>query len=151
MDETPIWFEMIGKKTVEKIGNKTVNIKTFGSERNRISLLLAISANGSKLKPLIVFKGKYNSTKQNKLNKNIHVANKDLFVVCQENSWVTKEIFDFWLNNILFPYGRFINRNAYKLLVMDRATTYFHSNLSQLLEKEKRKHCLIPSGLTRFA
>ena len=77
MDETPVWFEMISKTTVDKIGNKSVTVKTFGSERTRLSLLLAISANGGKLKSLIVFKGKYNSTKQNKLNKNLHVLIKN--------------------------------------------------------------------------
>jgi len=86
IDKTPIWFEITGKAKVEKIGNKTVNVKTFGTERTRLSLLLVISSSGGKLKPLIFFKGKFNSAKQNRLNKNIHVANKDLFLVCQENT-----------------------------------------------------------------
>ena len=42
MDETPIWFEMYSHTTVEKIGNKSVTNKTFGSDRTRITLLLAI-------------------------------------------------------------------------------------------------------------
>ena len=57
----------------------------------------------------MVFKGKYNSYKQNKLNKIDLVANMNIYVVCQENPWVTNEIFDYWLDNILFPYRRFIN------------------------------------------
>ena len=34
---------------------------------------------------------------------------------------------------------------------MDRAISHFQPNLSQLLEKEKWKYCLIPPGLARFA
>ena len=151
MDETPIWFEISSHTTIEKIGNKSVTIKTCGSERTRLSLLLANNVNGGKLKPLIVFKGKYNSTKQNRLNKNLHLAKKELYVACQENSWVTKEIFEFRLTNILFPYGRFINNNSYKLLIMDRASTHYLTNLTHLLEKEKWKYCLIPPGMARFA
>ena len=49
MDETPIWLGMTGKTTVEKIVTKNVEVKTFGTERIRISLLLAITANGNKL------------------------------------------------------------------------------------------------------
>ena len=49
MDETPIWFEMTGKTTIEKIGTKNVEVKTFGTEHIRISLLLAITAKGNKL------------------------------------------------------------------------------------------------------
>ena len=150
MDETPIWFEMTGKTTVEKIGTKNVEVKIFGTERLRISLLLAIILNGNKLKPLLVFKGKFNSNKQNKLNKLDIVVNKNIYTVCQENSWVTTEIFDYWVENILFSYGRSINRDSFKLLIMDRATTHFENNLNEKLEKEKWKYSLIPSGLTRF-
>ena len=49
MDETPIWLEMTGKTTAEKIGTKNVEVKTFGTEYIRISLLLAITAKGNKL------------------------------------------------------------------------------------------------------
>ena len=42
MDETPIYFNNIPTNTIEKIGSKTVEIKTLGQEKNRASLLLAI-------------------------------------------------------------------------------------------------------------
>ena len=50
MGKTPIWFEMTRKTKVEKMGNKTVNVKTFGTERTWLSLLLDISSRGGKLK-----------------------------------------------------------------------------------------------------
>lgn len=92
--------------------NKSVPIKTFGSERTRLSLLLAINANGGKLKPLplIVFKGKYNSTKQNRFNKNLHVAKKELYV--KRILWLPRKFLNSGLlTYILFPYGRFINKS----------------------------------------
>ena len=49
MDETPIWLVMTEKTTVEKIGTKNVEVKTFGTESIRISLLLAITAKRNKL------------------------------------------------------------------------------------------------------
>ena len=64
---------------------------------------------------------------------------------------MTKEIFDFWLKNILFPYGRCIKNNSVKLLIMDRASTHFIPSLTPILEKENWKYCLIPTGLTIFA
>jgi len=56
MDETPVFFEMYQNKTIAKIGNKKVNIKTFGCDKMRISIILKILANGDKLPPLIVLK-----------------------------------------------------------------------------------------------
>ena len=58
MDETLIWYEMNYKKTIESIGNKNVHVKTFNFDILRISLILTILSNGTKLAPLVVFKGK---------------------------------------------------------------------------------------------
>ena len=57
MDETPIWFEMVSLTTITKIGEKCINVKTFGSDRARISVILCISSNGYKTPPLLIFKG----------------------------------------------------------------------------------------------
>ena len=40
------------------VGNKSVPIKTTGHEKSRVTVVLAAKANGSKLPPFIVFKGK---------------------------------------------------------------------------------------------
>ena len=69
LDETPIWFEMYNKTTIDKIGNKTIKVKTFGSDIERISVLLGILADGEKLPPLIVFQGKPNGTIEKNLKK----------------------------------------------------------------------------------
>ena len=42
---------MVSKICVAKIGERSINVKTFGTERNRISLILCVSANGLKLPP----------------------------------------------------------------------------------------------------
>jgi len=54
MDETPIMFEMVGKVTNTKIGEKNINIHIFGSERFCISVILCISSGGCKLPPLLI-------------------------------------------------------------------------------------------------
>ena len=62
VDETPIFFEMYNNYTVSKIGEKTGKVKNFGYEKDKVSALLYIMANGKKLPPLIVFKGKPEGT-----------------------------------------------------------------------------------------
>ena len=69
MDETPIWFEMISKNTISKLGEKSVMVRTFGSERTRISVILCTSANGEKIPPLLVFKGKKRREKRRRFKK----------------------------------------------------------------------------------
>lgn len=56
LDETPIWFEMYNKTTIDKIGNKTIKVKTFGSDKERISVLLGILADGKNYHHWLYFK-----------------------------------------------------------------------------------------------
>lgn len=66
---SPILFEMYNKTTINKINNKTIKVKTFGSDKERISVLLGILADGHKLPPLIVFQGKPSGIIENNLKK----------------------------------------------------------------------------------
>ena len=148
MDETPVYFEMFRNETIEHIGAKEVKIKTFGCDKNRISLILSILDNGKKLKPLIVFKGKTENRLEKKLQNNIHVKNKEILVKCQDNAWVNNEIFNFWLNNVWFPY---CNEQKIKcILVLDRATSHYSDGLIKNFINNNSTFILIPSGLTRY-
>ena len=57
MDETAVWADMPGNSTIEVRGAHTVQIAT-GHNTQRITICLAAFADGTKLKPFIVFKGK---------------------------------------------------------------------------------------------
>ena len=56
MDETPVWSDMVSETTVDTTGKKTVTLKSTGHEKSRVSVCLAAKADGTKLKPLVVFK-----------------------------------------------------------------------------------------------
>ena len=57
MDETPVWEDMVATTTGEKVGAKEVLMLSTGHEKARVTVCLCAKANGSKLKPFIVFKG----------------------------------------------------------------------------------------------
>ena len=58
MDETPMNFDMPPNRTVNSKWSKTVLIKTTGHEKTRFTVVLACMADGTKLKPMVVFKRK---------------------------------------------------------------------------------------------
>ena len=93
---------MVSKICVAKIGERSINVKTFGTERNRISLILCVSANGLKLPLLIIFRGQPHGRIESLLSKNTYIKNKKIYALCQQNSWADKNIFLFWLNNVFF-------------------------------------------------
>ena len=57
MDETPVWSDLVSQTTVDACGKKTITMKTTGHKKSRVSVCLAARADGTKLKPMIVFKG----------------------------------------------------------------------------------------------
>ena len=58
MDETPVWFDMPSARTVSEKGEKIILVKTTGNEKYRFTVVLACMADGTRLKPMIVFKRK---------------------------------------------------------------------------------------------
>ena len=57
MDETAVWNGMVSSTTVEKIGSKEVNVKSTDHDKVCVSVCLTGKADGTRLKPFIVFKG----------------------------------------------------------------------------------------------
>ena len=58
MDETPVYFDLSGGRTVHPTGEKTVLVKTTGNERSHFDADLGVCADGKKIKPMLVFKRK---------------------------------------------------------------------------------------------
>ena len=57
MDETAVWQDMLSSTTIETTGTKTIRLKTTGHEKTKVTVCLTAKADGSKLKPFIVFCG----------------------------------------------------------------------------------------------
>jgi hypothetical protein len=61
MDQTAIYFEMKSSTTVHKKGERTVLVRDSASNLKRATVVLAVVADGLKLPPFVVFKGKCHS------------------------------------------------------------------------------------------
>ncbi len=57
MDETPLCFDMPGETTITRTGERSVPICTTGHDKGRLTVFLSAMADGTKLKPFVVFKG----------------------------------------------------------------------------------------------
>ena len=57
MDQTALFLNMSPKRAINEKGHNTIMIKTLRQEKQRITILLSVSAEGDKLAPLVVFKG----------------------------------------------------------------------------------------------
>ena len=58
MDKTGLWLDMLGRTTLEEKGKRTVCLKTTGHEKDHFTVVLATRADGSKIHPMVILKGK---------------------------------------------------------------------------------------------
>ena len=83
----------------------------------RITILLSVLADCTKLPPLIIFRGETKKTKENKLQNNKYVLNGKWYMECQRNAWADNNIFNYWLNNIWFN-NEILNHNIKNTLLI---------------------------------
>ncbi|CAI7822704.1 unnamed protein product [Closterium sp. NIES-53] len=57
-DQTPLWLEMPATTTVDQTGVRSVPIRSAGYQKERVTVMLACTADGMKLRPWVFFKRK---------------------------------------------------------------------------------------------
>ena len=57
MDQTPVFFSMHPTKSVDRVGNKTINIRIAKNGSQRATVAVGFTASGIQLRSMIIFKG----------------------------------------------------------------------------------------------
>ncbi|CAI7739195.1 unnamed protein product [Closterium sp. NIES-54] len=140
-DQTPLWLEMPATTTVEETGVRSVPIRSAGYQKQRVTVMLACTADGRKLKPWVFFKRKT-------LPKGDFPA--DVAVACHENGWMDSAGVVRWLEEGVKPFlkPRFGRHAKSSMLVLD---SYRGHLTEEVKEKLREMNCvpgIIPSGCT---
>ena len=94
MDEIVVWSDMVGNLTVDTTGTKT--LKPTSDKKVKVSVCLTAKADGTKLKPFIVFQGaKREAAALNEEFKNRCV------VASSSNGWMNAELLLKFLRQVL--------------------------------------------------
>ena len=140
MDETPVWADMVSDTTVDKTGARTITMKTTGHEKCRVSVCLTAKADGSKLKPFIVFKNAKRDTKA--LNEEFKTK---CVIVNSSNGWMNDDLTLEYTKTVLgtFSFGR-------RFLAWDSYECHMDSKVAASLKSSKIDQVIIPGGCTKF-
>jgi hypothetical protein len=87
-DETPVYFDMPPNYTVDDTGAKSVAVKTSGHEKVRVTVMLAVLADGSKLPPYVIL---------NRKNMPKEQLPRGITVRCRPKGWMTSDLMKDWL------------------------------------------------------
>lgn len=134
MDEMPIWLDMPGTYTAEAVGMKTISMLSTGHEKSRITVMLGAKADGTKLKPMVLFKG---------VRRPQRIPS-GIVVYMTPNAWANEEVVKAWL---WLVYGR--DNQQRRLLVWDALSAHRVPAVKQLLAQEYNSDVAkIPTGCT---
>jgi len=138
MDETPLTFDMPPDRTIHNTGEKTIKIRTMGNKKNCVTVVLTCAGDGSKLRPMVIFKRKT-------LPK---VANKHgIVVAAQEKGWMDTEGMKLWIDKVWHVRCGGLERRR-SLLVFDSFEAHMTDRVKRALECENMNLAVIPGGLT---
>jgi len=159
-DQTPVNFEMLPSKTVDKKGTRTaVWVRCAGKEKERVSVMLLANSDGVKKKPCVVMKQVAPTTAE-AFNQNKSCRNgfdplvwkkltagvpSDVQVFANAKAWFTSEIIVKWLN------FNFAFNTAPLLLLLDEFTGHRTGDVEATAKKLNITIMMIPPGLTSKA
>ena len=139
MDETACWMDMPSDTTIDVRGAKSVSLKTTGHEKDHFTIILSARADGKKLKPFVVFKGK-----GTRLIKNLQKI-PGIVVRFSANGWMNDTLTLDYLHSMIGSLS--FNK---RLLVWDAYKCHTSEATWKETERMKLHTAIIPGGCTKF-
>ena len=91
MDETTAFFDMVPSKCISKKGEKECVVRSSGSEKKHLTVVLPATADGKMLPPMIIFKGKTEKT-----IRDLNIP-PDFIVKTHKKAWMDDDLMKFGL------------------------------------------------------
>ena len=138
MDETPVYFDHVPGKTIDRVGVKSCIIRSTGAEKRHIMVVLTVAVDGSMLPHMVIFKGK----RRLKL-----IASEGVLVSVQTKAWMDEDLMTEYLEYIWQPY---VEETADKLglpyhnalLTLDSFRTHITDKITKAMEEHSTNHPL---------
>ena len=140
MDETAVWADMVSRTTVDKVGAREICLKTTGHEKVRISVCLSAKADGTKLKPFVVFGGAKREAAA--LHKEFHSR---CIVTSSSNAWMNEDLTLQYVESVIGKFS-FTSR----LLAWDSFECHLMDSVKKQLNDSKVDWIIIPRGCTKY-
>ena len=135
MDETAIYLDMPGDSTLDETGTRSVLIRTTGHNKDKVTVMLAALGDGTKIAPLMIFKG---------VRPPKNIVN-GVVVAMSRNGWNNEEITKVWLEKC---WGRLRN-SLPPMLVWDSFKSHVMASIRESVRSHYNTHMVvIPGGCT---
>jgi hypothetical protein len=142
MDETAVYYGRDHDTTVERTGATSVSMLSTGYESQRVTCILAIRLDGTKLPPCIITKKSQSSNDRVEIK-----TDGGVWIAESPKAWSTQPVLRKWVAKAL-PYLERMGRRG--LLVWDSASTHRAKDMKRYLDQQRVTQAMIPSGTTPY-
>ncbi|KAG7344198.1 DDE superfamily endonuclease [Nitzschia inconspicua] len=147
MDQTPLPFSLAGQSTLELRGTRSVTVRHSCNNKTRATASLAVAADGSKLKPMIIFKGEPRGTIATRELPASQYANQ-LALCCQHAAWQDNENMSMWIDECLVPHIQQRADGAPVVLFLNHFSCHYSDIVKAKFDSIGVQLKLIPKGCT---
>jgi transposase-like protein len=155
MDQTPVYFSMEPTTTLDIRGARTVNIRSSSGSTMRVTVALTVTAAGTLLKNLLIFKGETSDKGINPIEnelKKLMTRNKTPSLLrVQARAWMDHSLCLYWVDKILAPYVKDLPPGIVPLLLLDRYKCHLMESVVGTIEGLGVQVEHIPGGCTGLA
>ena len=140
MDETGCHFNMASNKTITQKGSTHVNIKASKAS-NHCTVFLAVALDGSKLKPLVVFKGKPGA----RITRSLSICDQRNSYICQENGFCDQTVMAYRIEQSLIPFNP---EKKVSMIMMDNFAAHNVATIREKITDAGWVHLCLPPNMT---
>jgi hypothetical protein len=145
MDQTPIYFAMNAKRTLEVIRKITIHVRTSTNDNKRATVAVRITADGTVLPSMVIFKGKPNGRIVKTEFATYPAPHR---YHCQENAWMDEAVMLAWVEDILWPYIKTAPDDVIPLLILDSYQCHMMGSVVLRIQELGVEVKNIPGGCT---
>ena len=145
MDQTPLFFSMTPKRTLDKRGLRTVNVRKSSSSTMRVTMAVTVTAAGTTLPPYFVFKGKPGGRIE---KREFTTFPEGAFYSVQDNAWMDQHKMIDWVENVVKPWGLSTPEGIVPILLLDSYRCHLMTSVVDLNQQAGVEVEFIPGGLT---
>jgi hypothetical protein len=144
MDQTPVFFSMTPKTTLQVRGSKTGSVRASSDSRKRITVAITVTASGSILPPYLIFNAKPNGRVERGL---VNFPTGAHYAVHQ-NAWMDEMVMLLWVNEVLEPYVKTAPNGVRPVLFLDSYRCHMMASIVQRVQELGVEVQHIPGGCT---
>jgi hypothetical protein len=140
MDEVPLTFYLPMNRTVEKTGSSTISLKT-GHEKASFTCVLACTASGIHLPPMLIFKRK--TMPKEKFPRGV-------IIKVNEKGWMSNSMLKSWVTECFAKRPDVFFHLQRAMLVMNSMRAHITDDVKDLLHSVNTTPAVIPGGMTKL-